>query len=97
MDSRINTATQWGVRSCWRVDMQSRHGSSRRCWDFWDNAMIESFFGTMKQEWANHHRWHGLLDARAGIHDYIEVFYHRQRLHSALGYRTPMEVDRGLA
>lgn len=60
----------------------------------WDNAVIESFFGTYKQEWADHHRWKGLLDARAATHDYIEVFYNRQRLHSSLGYRTPMEVDR---
>jgi transposase InsO family protein len=60
----------------------------------WDNAVMESFFGTYKQEWAHHHQWRGLTDARAATHDYIEVFYNRQRLHSSLGYRTPMEVDR---
>ncbi len=59
----------------------------------WDNAVIESFFGTFKQEWAHCHRWLGLHAARAATHDYIEVFYNRQRLHSALGYRTPAEVD----
>ena len=63
----------------------------------WDNAAMESFFGTLKQEWAHHHTWRGLLDARASIHDYIEVFYNRQRLHSTLGYRTPEEVDRASA
>jgi len=63
----------------------------------WDNAVMESFFGSFKQEWAHHYRWSGLEDGRAGIHDYIEVFYNRIRLHSSLGYRTPYEVDEGIA
>jgi len=63
----------------------------------WDNAPMESFFGTFKQEWAGHHWWRGLAEARASTHDYIEVFYNRQRLHSSLGYRTPEEVDRASA
>lgn len=67
--------------------------SMSRAGDCYDNAVIESFFGTFKQEWAHHQRWSGLADARAGTHDYIEVFYNRQRLHSALGYRTPAEAD----
>lgn len=73
-----------------------QHGiecSMSRSGDCYDNAVIESFFGTFKQEWAHHHRWAGLNEARAATHDYIEVFYNRQRLHSALGYRTPAEVD----
>ncbi len=67
--------------------------SMSRAGDCWDNAVIESFFGTFKQEWAHHHRFSGLGDARAATHDYIEVFYNRQRLHSSLGYRTPAEAD----
>lgn len=63
----------------------------------YDNAVIESFFGTFKQEWAHHQRFDGSGDARSGAHDYIEVFYNRQRLHSALGYRTPAEADGALA
>ena len=77
-----------------------QHGiecSMSRAGDCYDNAVIESFFGTYKQEWAHHHRWRGLLDARASTHDYIEVFYNRQRLHSALGYRTPAEADEAAA
>lgn len=73
-----------------------RHGiecSMSRAGNCWDNAVIESFFGTFKQEWANHHLWSGLGDSRAATHDYIDVFYNRQRLHSALKYRTPDEVD----
>ena len=71
--------------------------SMSRAGNCFDNAVMESFFGTYKQEWAHHHRWHGLLDARASTHDYIDVFYNRQRLHSALGYRTPAEADEEVA
>jgi putative transposase len=77
-------------------DLLERQGlecSMSRAGDCYDNAVIESFFGTFKQEWAHHHRWSGLADARAATHDYIEVFYNRRRLHSTLGYRTPAEVD----
>ena len=63
----------------------------------WDNAVMESFFGSFKQEWANHHRWSGLADSRAATHDYIEVSCNRQRLHSSLGYRTPPEADEASA
>ena len=59
----------------------------------WDNAVVESFFGTLKQELVHHVRWANQQEARADIHDYIEVFYNRQRLHSSLGYRTPAEFD----
>ena len=64
-----------------------------RAGDCYDNAMIESFFGTFKQEWAHLHTWTCLAEARAATHDYIEVFYNRRRLHSSLGFRTPAEVD----
>jgi transposase InsO family protein len=71
--------------------------SMSRPGDCYDNAVIESFFGTYKQEWAHHHRWSGLVEARAATHDYVDVFYNRQRLHSALGYRTPVEADEAAA
>jgi len=77
-----------------------RHGiecSMSRKGNCWDNAVMESFFGSFKQEWANHHRWNGLADSRAATHDYIEVFYNRQRLHSSLDYRTPSEADQASA
>ena len=74
----------------------ARHGiaaSMSRRGECYDNAVVESFFGTLKQELVHHERWKNLLEARAAIHDYIEIFYNRQRLHSSLGYRTPAEVD----
>ena len=61
--------------------------------DCYDNAVVESFFGTVKQELVHEASWGSTVDARASIHEYIEVFYNRQRLHSSLGYRTPAEVD----
>ena len=71
--------------------------SMSRRGDCYDNAVVESFFGTLKQELVHHTRWTDLAEARAAIHDYIEVFYNRQRLHSSLGYRTPAEVDQEAA
>lgn len=71
--------------------------SMSRAGDCYDNAVIESFFGTFKQEWAHHHRWQGVHDSRAATHDYIEVFYNRQRIHSSIGYRTPLEADSAVA
>ena len=69
-----------------------RVSMSRRA-NCWDNAVVESFFGSLKQELVHGTRWEGLDDARAELHSYIEVFYNRKRLHSSLGYRTPAEVD----
>ena len=63
----------------------------------WDNAVVESFFGSLKQELVHHSRWASPAEARAAIHEYIEVFYNRKRIHSSLGYRTPVEVDEDVA
>ncbi len=71
--------------------------SMSRRGDCWDNAVVESFFGTLKQELVHRASWTDLVVARAAIHDYIEVFYNRQRLHSSLGYRTPAEADQEAA
>jgi transposase InsO family protein len=62
-----------------------------------DNAVVESFFGTLKQELVHREEWLDLDEARRAIHAYIEVFYNTQRLHSSLGYRTPAEADAAAA
>ncbi len=59
----------------------------------YDNAVMESFFSSLKQELTHHERFADLDEARGKLFDYIEVFYNRQRLHSSLGYRTPVEQD----
>jgi len=87
--------TQYASRSY--QALLEKHGircSMSRAGNCFDNAVIESFFGTFKQEWAHYYNWSGISDARAATHDYIEVFYNRKRLHSSLGYRTPAEVDK---
>jgi transposase InsO family protein len=61
---------------------------------WYDNAPMESFFGTLKSEWVHHHAYRTRDEARADIFYYIEVFYNRYRLHSALGYLSPAEHER---
>lgn len=57
----------------------------------YDNAMAESFFKTLKTELIYQKRYKTRQEAKQDIFEYIEVFYNRKRLHSALGYRTPIE------
>jgi len=58
----------------------------------WDNAMAESFFAALKNELVYRTVFPTREKARQAIAEYIEVFYNRQRLHSGLGYKTPLEV-----
>ena len=67
--------------------------SMSRRGDCYDNAVVESFFGTLKQELVHDARWKTHAEARAAIHDYIEVFYNRRRLHSSLGYLSPADFE----
>lgn len=58
----------------------------------WDNAPTESLVATLKKELVHHERYATRDEARRSLFEYIEVFYNRQRRHSALDYRTPTEV-----
>jgi transposase InsO family protein len=60
----------------------------------WDNAPVESFFSTLKKEHVFHHDYRYRTQARQSIFAYIEQFYNRKRIHSALGYRTPSEMGK---
>ena len=55
----------------------------------WDNAPMESFFKTMKVELVYQERYETHDEAKRSTFDYIEIFYNRQRMHSALNYQTP--------
>jgi putative transposase len=64
--------------------------------DCWDNAVMESFWSTLKNELVNHERYETREQARQSIFEYIEVFYNRQRLHSSIGYQSPEAFEAGL-
>ncbi|QDU52146.1 hypothetical protein Pan110_45180 [Gimesia panareensis] len=55
----------------------------------WDNAVMESFFATLKKELIHRQKYETRASARHSIFEYIEVFYNRERLHSSLGYLSP--------
>ena len=61
--------------------------------DGWDNAVMESFFATLKTEFIYHARFLKGENAKLKIFDYIEMFYNRKRRHSSLGYKSPVEFD----
>ena len=76
-----------------------QHGiqqSISRKGNWWDNAVSESFFHTLKTECVNHEHYATREAARKSIFDYIEVFYNRQRLHSNNGYLSPVEFEKQL-
>lgn len=64
-------------------------GSLGRTKICWDSALAESFFAALKNELVYRKAFPTPKQARAAIAEYVEVFYNWQRLHSALGYRTP--------
>ncbi len=61
--------------------------------DPYDNAMMESFFSTLRAECTDLRRFETHLAARLEVFDFIELFYNRQRLHSSLGYLSPAEFE----
>jgi len=63
----------------------------------WDNAPMESFFGTLKKELVHHRKYRTREEAKRDIFEYIEVFYNRERLHSSLGYLSPAEYEKRIA
>ena len=59
----------------------------------YDNAMMESFMGTLKVELVHGSDWVDLNEVDPALFDYIEVFYNRVRLHSSLGYNSPLVYE----
>lgn len=59
----------------------------------WDNACVESFFGSLKNEWVKDKIYKSFDDAKKDIFNYIEIFYNRKRRHASLGYVSPVVYE----
>lgn len=75
---------------CKRLGVNRSMGRTGVCWD---NALAESFFASLKNELVYRTVFPTRKKARRAIANYIEVFYNRQRLHSANDYKTPQQVE----
>jgi len=78
-------------------DVLAQYGitcSMSRKGDCWDNAVVESFFSTLEFECADHETFSSRAAARRAVTEYILGFYNPTRLHSTLGYVSPMEYER---
>ena len=62
----------------------------------YDNAVMESFWSSLKRELVHRCEFATRAEAQAAIFDWLEVFYNRERLHSALGYQTPVDFETNL-
>jgi transposase InsO family protein len=69
-----------------QFDMQASMSGKGNCYD---NAPMESFWGSLKNEMIHHQRYATRADAESAIKEYIEIFYNRQRRHSRIGYVSP--------
>jgi putative transposase len=76
-----------------RLSEAGAQASMSRRGDCYDNAAVESFFGTLKTELVHGRRYATRAEARSDIFEYVEVFYNQQRRHSALGYLSPAEYE----
>jgi len=77
-------------------DVLNSHGfiqSMSRKGNCYDNAVAESFFHTLKTEHVCDYRYETRTEAIQSVFEYIEMFYNRQRRHSALGYRSPVSFE----
>lgn len=75
----------------------AEHGlvcSMSKTGDCWDNAVAESFFGTLKTELIYRRPWPTKRETKTAISHYIELFYNSQRRHSTLGYTSPASFER---
>ncbi len=68
--------------------------SMSRKGDCYDNALIESFWGSLKDEGIGQTIYQTREEAKTALFDYIEVFYNRKRKNSSLGYLSPVEYEK---
>jgi len=62
--------------------------------DCWDNAVVESFFSTLKREMVSREQFESRKEARLVVFEWIEIWYNRKRRHSALGYLSPEAFEK---
>ena len=70
--------------------VQARMSRKGNCYD---NAAMESFWSSLKRELVHRVRFATRAEARAAVFEWIEIFYNRERLHSALGYKSPVDFE----
>lgn len=70
--------------------------SMSRAGNCYDNAAMESFWGKLKTELVHRHHFATRQQARLAVFEYVEVFYNRVRLHSALGFKSPVDFEQQL-
>ena len=75
------------------LDEAGAIASMSRLGNCWDNAVVESFFATLKTELAVDAKWKTRNEARRAVVDFIEVWYNRKRRHQTLGYLTPARYE----
>lgn len=86
--SQYTSKEYQALLSAWGIEVSmSRKG------DCYDNALMESFFATLKGECTDRQLWANHSQARQAIFEYLEVFYNRQRRHSSLGYLNPVAFE----
>ena len=76
-----------------------QHGlicSMSRKGNCWDNAPVERFFSSLKREWTGDRWYRTRQEAIADVREYVAVYYNSKRLHSTLGYTTPLNYEKGL-
>jgi len=97
MIMHTDRGSQYASRSC-RVLIRAygMTASMSRNGNCWDHAAMESFLKTLKVERSYQVRYPTRAQARLDIVDWIEGFYDRERLHSSIGYRTPVDEERRL-
>ena len=83
--------TSWGFSE--NVRKYGLMGSMGSVGDCYDNAPMESFWGSMQIELLNRKKWRTKIELSIAIADYIEHFYNPDRLHSSLGYLSPVKFE----
>jgi putative transposase len=90
VESAQYVSLRFGER-CREIGIHRSMGSKGDCFD---NAVAESFFATLEKDLLRRRSFPTRQEARTAVFDYIETFYNPIRLHSTLGYLSPVEYER---